>query len=101
MTEIWTDDIFKASYLLNKCQRLHSVKLQNGKKYYAIKGEYVHMHDLRYQTGRALINPLILRATYHYLEQVGEKDNRLLSQLSHLLHEEYGDFPATEDQIAI
>jgi len=101
MNEIWTADIFMASYLLNKCQRLFNVKWQNGKKYYLIKGDYVLMHSSRYQTGRALINPLIFKTTYNYLKQVEEKDNKILCQISQLLKEEYGDFPATEDQIAI
>jgi hypothetical protein len=102
MTEIWTNDLFKVAYLLSKGQRLHSVGFDNGKAQFIIKGEYIEMHDLRYKTGRALINPLILKESIRFLEQITKKDIPTLYRASKLLEEEEeGYFSTKVEQVVV
>ena len=102
MIEIKTNDLFKVAYLLSKGQRLHSVRFNNGQAHFLMKGAYIEMHDLRYKTGRALINPLILKEIIRYLEQITEKDTFALYRASKLLEEEEeGYFSTKVEQVAV
>jgi hypothetical protein len=102
MDRIITSDIFKAMYLLNKKHRLYGVKQSNdGKKQFLIKGHNLHLHDFRYRTGHALMNPLVLKEIHSYLEKIDEDDQELLTHVCLLLSEEYYDSLDREGLIAL
>ncbi len=90
MNKIQTNDIFRATYLLNKYNRLCAIKHNSGgEKLFVIKGHKLYLHDFRYRTGHALINPLVFKETYRLLEKTEEKDQNLLDHTCFLLSEEY------------
>ncbi len=101
MDRIITSDIFKAMYLLNKKHRLYGVRQShNGTKQFLIKGHKLHLHDFRYRTGHALMNPLVSKEIHSYLEKIDENDEELLTHVCLLLSEEYYDSLNREEIIA-
>ena len=90
MNQICTKDIFKATYLLIKRNRLVGItRNSTGEKLFVIKGHKLYLHDFKYRTGHALINPLIFKETYRFLKKIGEKDQNQLDFTCTLLSEEY------------
>ncbi len=100
MNQICTSDIFKATYLLNKFNRLCAVKRNpNGEKQFIIKGHKLYLHDFRYRTGHASINPLVFKETYRFLQELEEKDQSLLEHTCLLLSEEHYESFEGDDTI--
>ncbi len=102
MDRIITSDIFKAMYLLNKKHRLYGVKQSsNGKKQFLLKGHKLHLHDFRYRTGHALMNPLVSKEIHSYLEKIDEDDQELLTHVCSLLSEGHYESLDREGLIAL
>lgn len=79
MAHYETTDIFKGAFLLSKGGDLSGIsfngrQLSDGRRLriatFAISGEDLHQLEQDYMTGKALVNPLILRQSLNHLRDL-------------------------------
>ncbi len=74
MDQIYTTDIFRATYHLTQKNRCIEISLNEaGERSFSIKGEGLLGDDLKYCNGNANVNPLFYKETYRLLMEIDRK----------------------------
>ncbi len=71
MAHYETTDIFKGAFLLSKGGDLSGISFNDRQiASFAIRGKDIHQLDRDYMTGKALVNPILLRESLNHLRDL-------------------------------
>ncbi len=71
MNQIEIDDLFKGAYFLCHSGQLRDIRVtDNHQVRFVIEGEGLLEAERRFYTGKALVNPLLLRESLNYLRDL-------------------------------
>ena len=70
LNAIESRDIYKGAYFLCRGHRIASVHQSQGQVSFIFEGNNIIEEDIKYRTGKALINPVQLKETLNYLRDL-------------------------------